>query len=259
MQSKNTFSDFFIKLVAVLGLASFLALFSYLNTVFGWTNPSANPPSGSGILTAYQGKLGINAATPSSSLTVNGVISAVGNLIKDVATPISDTDAANKAYVDAQVGATGSGAGSIVLYGVSNAVAPQGYFRPGGATPSTCYRSITTGNLNCAAAPANPVTIPAGTGAPACPTNWTEAYAGYGPHGNIILWNGTASGEQVEWEDPITAVAATYSVCSNKAFEVIPFTATTNGQMQNQSSLLGACVGIGTNAIQCNTCRVCVK
>jgi hypothetical protein len=263
MQSKNTFSDFFIKLVAVLGLASFLAFFSYLNTVFGWTNPSANPPSGSGILTAYQGKLGINAATPSSSLTVNGVISAVGNLIKDVATPISNTDAANKAYVDAQVGATGGGGGSLVLYGVGLSQNPAGrYQRAGGAIGAGC-RGIFGGMFTAACAPTAPVV--AGSGTASCPDGWTEVYAGYGPMNTMFTWYGTAnndpsgqSGDQTELDIPDTAVIGTDSICSAVPYAFV-YDAT--------YAQAGAAVGVGgSNAVLtacnnygCNTCRVCVK
>ncbi|MDO8602080.1 MAG: hypothetical protein Q7R62_03075 [bacterium] len=234
---------------------------SYLGVVFGWTNPTQDPPGGSGILTAYNGNLGVNAATPSTTLTVNGIISAVGNRIVDVDTPVAGTDAVNKDYVNAQVAASGAGAGSIVLYGVSGVTNVGGYQRPGGGLSSNCYRNISGPGINCAQMPA--VTTPAGTGAPACPTGWTEAYAGFGPFGTLFTWYNLGSDPE-ETDAPTQAVAPTYSVCANSAFLVIPDHSANNGTntVGNSVTALGACSltqNGGNNNEWCNTCRVCVK
>jgi len=249
------------KIIAVLGLAALVAVFSYLNTVFGWTNPTQNPPGGSGILTAYNGKLGINATTPSTTLTVNGVISAVGNLIKDVATPIAGTDAANKDYVDAQVSASGSGAGSLITYGATAVTNVGGYQRPGGGQTSNCYRSTTGPGLICNQFPT--VTTAPGTNAPACPSGWTQAYAGYGPFGTLFTWYDLAASPE-ETDFPKAAVAPTYSVCANQAFLAIQDHSANRiaNTITSGVTALGACAlttSGGNNNEYCNTCRVCIK
>ncbi len=257
-------------LIAVLIIVMMTApLFSKLSIVFGWTNPTEAPPGGSGILTALNGKLGINTANPSTTLTINGELSIDGDRIRDVAAPIDGKDAVNKDYLIEQVpilAASSSGGGGWFLsYGVSTSQTPVGFWRAfGGALPSSCFRNISTGVLACNQLPTAPGK--AGEGAPACPTGWTEAYAGFGPFGNIILWNGnlTSNGVQEPEEDanPDMAVAATYSVCATTPYLHIPVTQTTIGYQQGQSSLLSACTNYDANnpgRVNCNTCRVCVK
>ncbi len=249
--------------VLLIGVVILAPLVSYLSVVFGWTNPTENPPGGSGILTAYNGKLGINAPTPSSSLTVAGTISAV--TVTDLIAPVAASDAANKFYVDAQVG----GGGSLVLYGIGTSNIAGAYNTPGGALPANCYRSYPSGAIICNSVP-TAATVAAGSGAPACPTDWTEAYAGYGPHGTLWAFYGGTGAQQnsldaSENSMPGSAAAATYSVCSTSAYEVIEdnYTNAQAGVITSQGTYLSACRATLQNGNKvgdvCNTCRVCVK
>lgn len=223
-------------------------ILAYLPRAFGWTNPSQDPPGGSGLLTALNNKIGVNTASPSTTLTVNGSISASGNTIVDVATPIASTDAANKAYVDAQAG---GGGGSIVLYGVGTPSPETGVFRaPGGTVPS-CLR----GSISCAGAGAAPVA--AGTNVPSCPTGWTQVYAGYGPMNTMFTWYANSAGVPEESAAPTTAVIGTDSICSTQHFAIVRDTSIASqggGQVNNSVSYLSACT-----SNYCNTCRICVK
>ncbi len=253
--------SFINKLMAIFLLAAVLAIFSYLNTVFGWTNPSQNPPGGSGILSAVSGKLGVNTASPSTTLTVNGIISAVGNRIVDVATPISGKDAVNKAYVDAQGGGGGGGAGRdliVTVFGVSNGTpSPSQAFRIGSSVP-TCLRGIP--NQNCVSIPQPAI---AGAGTPACSTlgaDFTELYAGYGPMNTLYAWyqSGGEPAEEypTETQPPNEAVIGTDSICSTASFaNVLDINFTqSNNRVSGDSSILSACTSTA-----CNTCRVCIK
>lgn len=244
---------FLFLLIAVLG-----PFFSYLQTAFGWTNPSATPPDGAGILSAYQGKLGINIVSPtvpSTTLTVDGIISAVGNRIVDVATPLASTDAVNKAYVDAQTGANGSGA-IVTLFGVSTgAPSATQQLRPGGAV-TTCLRGF-TGNGACAGVPSAPHA--AGTGTAECTSlgdGWEEVIAGYGPLNIMYTWYGTNSFPVDEDQSPDEAVALSDSICSTASFAYVRDIqmSTASGQVQNTQSYVGACT-----PTECNTCRICIK
>ena len=77
------------------------------------------------------GYIGIGTQTPGYLLTVNGSISASGNTIQNVGTPVNLTDAANKSYVDTKVAAAASGPGSwtctVRSYPVGYTISLNGY------------------------------------------------------------------------------------------------------------------------------------
>jgi|GEM_PF-2044272 len=249
-------------LVAIVLMAP---LASYMSVAFGWTNPSQTPPGGSGILTALNGKLGINDANPQNLLSVNGTIGAT--TVTGLAAPVAGADATNKDYVDAQVaggvGGAGGGGASMVLYGVGLNGAQNGrYQRPVGAIGAGC-RGIYGGVFTVACAPA--VNVAAGTGATACPAGWTQAYAGYGPMNTFFSWYGMANGDpsgqsggQTEGDIPDTAVIGTDSICSTAAYafmyDVTYAQAGAGAAVGGSNSVLTACNDIG-----CNTCRICYK
>lgn len=242
-------------LIALVGLFMFSGVIIFqLQVAFGWTNPTLPPPTGSGALTYLNGNVGINNTNPTSTLSVNGVISAMGNLVKDVATPVAGTDAVNKDYVLAQAG----GGSSFVIYGTGTVV---------GSNPS---------------AP--------GAGVPACPVGYTDILAspdysfglatpgpvqngGYGPFGTFLNWGFNRdrdSNGSGDWNsdliDPaqVTQVGGaigTYSICSSEPNHYV------SGQLMSGPNLPGsppssfslpACVTSGGNT-SCNTCRICGK
>ena len=207
------------------------------------------------------GNVGVQATSATTTLTVNGVISAVGNVIKDVATPSEDFDAANKAYVDAV-----SGGASFTLFGTGKTLISANPFYP----PT--------------------IQVAGGTGVPACPAGYNSILDGYGPHGLI-----TASGyaNSPFWWGPINdplfcadefcggggagwtrayvnnAVAATYSTCSASAYHIVPTTVANYGNGNNTNYYnyftAKACERFISNTAPntsfevCNTCRICVK
>ena len=122
-------------------------IFSQLQIAFGWTNPTQNPPGGSGLLTALGTNLGVNATNPSTTLTVGGEISVSNNKIRNLTAPTNSDDAVNLGYLNnvLAAGGPGSGGGSLVVYGKS----------VGGA--------VVGGDLT-------------------CPSGWNPVMTGYGPH-----------------------------------------------------------------------------
>jgi hypothetical protein len=173
---------------------------------------------------------------------------------------VADSDAANKAYVDANGGGSG---GALTLYGVAlQTDQAGGYVRPFGAISNGCrgqYGGVYTGACSPAAF------VAAGTNAPACPNGWTEAMAGYGPMNTFFSWYGTAngdpsgsSGDQGEQDVPDEAVIGTDSICSSVAYALMhDVTYAQNGAnaaVYGGASMLSACNNLG-----CNTCRICIK
>lgn len=207
---------------------------------------------------AYQGNLGIGVdlpTNPSSTLTVDGIISAVGNRIVDVASPIAGTDAANKSYVDAQTGGGGSGA-IITLFGVSsNSPSPTSHTRSGGSV-QTCVRGY-AGQSSCSTS--TPAPVAAGTGTPACSSlgeGWNEVISGYGPLNTLYVWYGSAGWPPDEVQTPERAVGLTDSVCSTAPFAFVRDIQFSGSQSQvaNTQSVISACT-----PDHCNTCRICIK
>jgi len=133
-------SSLLIAILLVIGISS-----ASLNKALGWTDPSGDPPIGSGAITAIGSNVGINHANPTSTLAVNGPADFFGNTVSGVAAPIAGQDAVNKSYLETRL-ASSSG-GSVALY----------------------YRTSNGGAI--------------GGPEPTCPDEtWTEAYRGYGPH-----------------------------------------------------------------------------
>ncbi|MDE2020839.1 MAG: hypothetical protein KGJ13_10930, partial [Patescibacteria group bacterium] len=61
-----------------------------------------------GIINFKGSNIGINTTIPSTTLTINGILSMNGNRIVDVALPINSGDVATKAYVDQKAGSASS-------------------------------------------------------------------------------------------------------------------------------------------------------
>ena len=87
---------------------SFTAAIALLFT-WGFTGPSGVPPTGSGLIYATGGNVGIGTSTPGYKLTVAGNISAAFNQIVNVASPTATSSVATKGYVDATSGASFAG------------------------------------------------------------------------------------------------------------------------------------------------------
>lgn len=227
------------------------ALFQ-LQIAFGWNNPAANPPNGNGMMgvsATGQGWMGPPGTTASGTamLTINGSISS--SKVTDLIAPINGQDAANKAYVDAQVGGGGgTGGGSLILY----------------------YREVTN---------AGGTTAP-----PTCPTGWTQQYAGpgYGPRYIGVLNYGwlTSSGGQGGFggtappSSPPPASGSSYtlnsvaiasdSVCSSDQTTIVPFSSFYQNSFQTNFSShnADACytdTTVTPNVTTCNRCVVCQK
>jgi len=69
--------------------------------------------SGNNQYSLVAGNVGIGTSNPSSKLTVNGSVDVSNHTITGLAAPVSDSDAANKGYVDA---AGGSGGNTTVIF-----------------------------------------------------------------------------------------------------------------------------------------------
>ncbi len=164
--------------LALVGLFMFSGVVLFqLQIAFGFNNPGANPPAGSGGITAAaNGNIGINTTAPTTaklaitsatlpSIDVDPSGAAGGSIIGLTATPTANDEAASVAYVNGRVGAAGggSGAGSVVLY----------------------YKTLNGTAVG---------------GIPQCPTGWTFKHDDwYGPHYLGMLaydwsYNGTAGG-----------------------------------------------------------------
>ncbi len=74
MNSNKLF--FFLNIVIVI-------LVVIVGVALAWTNPTDNPPSGSGVLYYSGGNVGIGMTTPSQKLDVYGQIHATGDICID--------------------------------------------------------------------------------------------------------------------------------------------------------------------------------
>jgi len=234
-------------ILALIGLFLFsgVALFQ-LQLAFGWTNPLSNPPTGGGALfvDSTTGNVGIGIGSASSSLTVQGEISATGNRIRNVATPVNGDDAVNKDYVLAQTGG-GAGGGSVVLY----------------------YKTV-----NGSGVPSTPT----------CPTGWNVKYTGYGPHFISVFnydWQytnpsgGTSDGGfggTGGSGSPPPASGSSYklnsvtfgsdSVCSTSDQSVIPGSRFySNSLTTGFTTLFADACSTYQGSTHCNRCLVCEK
>jgi hypothetical protein len=261
---KKTFITKLGKFAATASLFLFSGVIIFtLQTAAGWTNPSANPPGAPGALYYSNGNVGIGTNNPARTLSVNGVISSMGNLIKDVATPVDGTDAVNKDYVLAATSDSSALTGPIIIYG---------YGSRGGLIPPD-----------------------PGTGVPACPNGYTDMLysntwdlltgmqtgpvvaGGYGPFGTIWSYgsgwndnNGNNTSDMVD--DPLVndpdarlagATALSYSICSTINNHIANFSGassvgTNPVGMPIPLQMVPACASAG-GFVSCNTCRICGK
>jgi hypothetical protein len=227
--------------IASLFLFSGIVVFA-LQTASGWSNPSSNPPTVPGALSYINGNVGINTNNPTSTLSVNGVISAMGNKVVDVADPANGKDAVNLDYLQTQISAAGAGSGgSVVLF-------------------YKTVNGVSTSTVN-------------------CPTNWTEEYRGYGPHFMGILnydWQYTSNGATYEGgfggtgmagnPPPITGSSyilnsvalASDSICSVDQKSVIPVSQYYGNKVTaGFTTLFADACSVYSGATHCNRCVVC--
>jgi len=231
----------------ILSAALLVVLLPMIQLVMGFTGPASSPPDGNGVLNELSGNLSVSNVR-----------------MVDVASPVDDNDAANKAYVDAQVGGSGS---LVTLFGVStNAPSATQAFRSGDSAPP-CLRGYYNGGGSCQGTISTGTA--AGSGTMECSslgTGWTELYAGYGPLNQIFAWyapgspNGwpplNAEGDfESENASPSMAVGLTDSICSTVSFAFVRDTRYTSAQFGDTASYISACTANG----DCNTCRVCTK
>src|SRR3989344_7514450 len=91
----------------------FILILAWSGLLAAWTlasPPSGTPGATSGALfSSSSGNIGIKTSVPETTLDVNGTttirksLDMANNRIMNVATPTATLDAANKAYVDAQI------------------------------------------------------------------------------------------------------------------------------------------------------------
>ncbi len=246
----KSFTGKIISGVVVVGLLVVSApLLSYLQTAFSFNNPGQNPPGGGGLLKP-------DSQNP-NKLTISGDLDVLSNRIVGLVTPVSANEAANKAYVDAQV--NNARGGSVVMYGVSQNTPQAGSIRrPAGWVPN-CSRAIPGADQQ-SGCTSWTVAVQPGAGTPSCPVGWTELYAGYGPMNTLWVWYDNVVTDAYEDSTANAAAIGTNSICSTSWFENVQDVSFAPGApvtqaVQNQSSILSAC----TVADVCNTCRVCIK
>jgi hypothetical protein len=303
-----------------------MVLFGILlaSVIFAWTNPGSNPPGGSGAISASGGNIGISQGTPTadlhvgadliyahvsngqvgikttsptvgSALSVNGFLSMMSNVIKDVDTPVDNNDAANKAYVDAAGSdANAGGITTVTLFGTAaTEVFGIDLFRgPNSAVPPGCHNnpigcSFIIANLWGAGVMNYSIQPPAGQGTPLCTSltlppgasgtwQWFEIYAGYGPHETVVnnyaiqgLFPMEASpGNSFTWQvDPdLTSgygdiqnsdiALSAVSVSDSVCGPEISNVNVVNTISGNQISV-SAGMNSACSAYGCNTCRIC--
>jgi hypothetical protein len=173
--------------IASLFLFSGIIVFA-LQTAVGWSNPSSNPPTVPGAISYSNGNVGIGTGTPTSTLSVNGVISAMGNKVVDVADPTNGKDAVNLDYLQTQISAAGAGSGgTITIYGVSNTFAPFATFSKDPGSTTNIYNCLFGDFENCGPSPfAYGITsLPAGGTGVTCPAGYTSIFNGYGPYSYV--------------------------------------------------------------------------
>jgi len=161
----------------------FILILIWSGLLAAWT--FASPPAGTPGITlgalfgASNGNIGIATSSPATLLDVNGTttirksLDMVNNRIINVATPTSSLDAANKAYVDAQVATVNSSTIRIWGQGRPNTSVLTVAGVCGGT--SECYRdndasgSCTTGDIKIARSTRAATW---GGAQSVCPANW---------------------------------------------------------------------------------------
>lgn len=232
------------------GLLALTFAFSWLGVVFGWTNPTQAPPSGSGLITVLNGNLGINTSNPTSQLTVNGPIDALNNLVRGVATPIAGTDAANKDYVLAA--SSNALTGPLIVFGQASkpGLLPTQPGQNVPACPSGYQDILYSPDMSSG----TPGTLMAGGYGPLGIAEGSGYYAGADPFSNEQTFNETS----------VWAIG-TYSICSTVISQIIPSRLPEPGTGTQGTFASGALAcntrsdGVGGFTTTCNTCRICGK
>lgn len=289
---KNSFnaSKVFYTIFLVAALILLVPAINYVGIALGWTNPIQPPPGGAGaiyvddgsVVPGNAGNVGIGLGTASSSLTVQGEISAAANRIRNVATPVNGDDAVNKDYVDA---ASGSG-GTITIFGVSSSIAPYATFSKTMGFGLSTISNCAFGNFeNCGPYPfasGIPVMPGAGQGA-TCPSGYTSIFAGYGPYSYVernyydeLAAGGDDDAFNIGHESNVLTdrrTAQSYSVCGTTYnLAVKTDYSFKNGAGGTGRDGTGAVAGIASACVPqqlptppmtkyyvCNTCRICEK
>jgi hypothetical protein len=249
-KSSNTVQKFIGFLIALALLVVAVPVFQL---VLGFTNPTANPPTEGGKLVASGDDLSISNAK-----------------LVDVATPISDNDAANKAYVDAQVG----GGGLVTLFGVRGPFPSAGNILRVGGSIGACLRWYNNGSGSCTNSYS--AATPAGfASATICEDTLgegsTKVMDGYGPFNEIYMSGGyglnpdgslnTAEGETENTDEGMaygaSMVSINDSICSLSPYHVVRINSAQPGNIQvaGSDTVVAACAQ-GGNAT-CNVCTVC--
>jgi len=73
------------KILTLISIIVLLSVFLFSRLVWGWTNPSANPPSGAGALYYYNGNVGIKTNMPSYPLTIFDSTDSLFGLVRSSA------------------------------------------------------------------------------------------------------------------------------------------------------------------------------
>jgi len=140
------------------------------STLITWT--LAIPPSGipgatfGGLFGSNTGDIGIKTASPTTALDVNGTttirksLDMANNKIINVMTPISNTDAVNKAYIDAQTNNMASSTSRL-----------WGQGRPGSSVLNNAGECVSNANNYIKVSRSGNTAVWDGARA-ACPANW---------------------------------------------------------------------------------------
>jgi hypothetical protein len=271
--------------IASLFLFSGIVVFA-LQTASGWTNPSSNPPGAPGALYYSNGNVGVSTNNPTSTLSVNGVISAMGNKVVDVADPTADKDAVNLGYLQTQISAAGAGSGgTITIFGLSNTYAPFATFSKDPGSTTNIYNCLFGDFENCGPFPFSYgiTSLPAGGTGIACPAGYTSIFNGYGPYSYVernYYFDTPTGGDDDSVNVEILSntltdkrVAQSYSICGASTSLVVKSDySLKNGVVGSGQAGTGAVAGIASACVPqklstppytkyyvCNTCRICEK